>query len=276
MMKSLLRPDPAELAAEWLKLVAAEREQAERLREWQETDYYRPMVQHFVVDPRRTDDPLLDALLTYTRSDATWLDVGAGGGRYALPLALHSRHVIAVEPSQAMRAALAEGAQAAGIDNIEIKAERWPEEAGDYQVDFSLMAHVGYDLLDIGGFLDALERSTRERCFAILIERAPSSTFEDLWLQIHGEPRIILPGMREFLQLLLARGAFPDVRIIPRHFRTMTDDDVRENARRRLWLSAGSPKDRRLQALLDGALPAGPDAFQQPSQVALISWPISS
>ena len=38
---------------------------------------------------------LLDILLSLARPGETWLDIGAGAGRYALPLALHVREVIA-------------------------------------------------------------------------------------------------------------------------------------------------------------------------------------
>src|SRR5690348_9922500 len=49
------------------------------------------------------DDPLFLRLRAIVRPDDTVLDVGAGAGRYALPLAGLARRVVAVEPSPAMR-----------------------------------------------------------------------------------------------------------------------------------------------------------------------------
>lgn len=270
--RSPLNPDPDELAAAWRAVVEAEYEQVERLREWHEADYYAPVAHHFVADPRRTDDPLLERLKSVSRPDATWLDIGAGGGRYALALALVSKRVIAIEPSEGMRDVLRAGMDEHGIDNVEIHDLRWPEGAEGIEADFSLAAHVGYDIRDINGFLDAMERSTRERCFAMMMDRAPSGGYVRLWEQVHGEHRYQLPGMRELVMLLLARGATPEITLGERVFREMDEEDIRSNARRRLWVSEGSEKDRALQALLDESFARGIADFQLPSVVTLISW----
>jgi SAM-dependent methyltransferase len=269
---SPLRPDPAVLGAEWKSIVEAEYAQTERLREWQEPDYYRPVAGHFVDDPRRPGDALLNELRSYCSPDVTWLDVGAGGGRNALPLALLSKHVTAIEPSGAMREALAASASEQGIDNVEIVDRRWPAGSEQIEVDFSLMAHVGYDIREINSFIDGLERATRRRCFASLMDRAPSSGFEGLWRQVHGDERIFLPAMREFTHLLLARGATPEIRIYPRDVEPFTPEQIRQVARRRLWLTEGSAKDQLLQRILDDELATAPDSLQQPHIVSLISW----
>jgi SAM-dependent methyltransferase len=269
---SPLNPDPDALAVAWREQVEAEFEQVERLREWHNTDYYAPIAHHFADDPRRTDDLLLERLKAISRPDATWLDIGAGGGRFALPLALASKRVIAIEPSEGMREVLRAGMTEHGIDNIDIRDLRWPEGADTVEADFSLAAHVGYDIRDIGGFIDAMERATRELCCAMMMDRAPSGGYVRLWEEVHGEHRYQLPGMREFVQLLLARGATPEIRLGRRQTHSMDEDDVRAGARRRLWLQEGSEKDRTLQALLDRLLADGSDDFQLPRVVALVTW----
>ena len=79
------------------------------------------------------------------RAGDTWLDVGAGGRRYALPLARAVARVIAVEPSRAMRAVLEASAREHAVRNLEIVASRWllvkPRWA-----DVALIPHVGYDI----------------------------------------------------------------------------------------------------------------------------------
>ena len=83
-----LRPEAGALLASWARRVRANAEQVDRFGELRHEDHYAPVATRFRADPRRTDDPSLDALLSLARPDETWLDIGAGGGRYALPLAL--------------------------------------------------------------------------------------------------------------------------------------------------------------------------------------------
>ncbi len=136
-----------ELEATWGDRVRANRVQAERLRETESGDLYAPVTNLFVADPRRTGEPALDALLGMAVADETWLDIGAGAGRYALPLALRVREVIAVEPSAGMRRALRTGMDEHGMGNVRVVPGTWPDaldELGDLPaVDVSLIAHVG-------------------------------------------------------------------------------------------------------------------------------------
>ena len=272
MSVSLLRPDPAEMGQEWRRIVEEEYEQVESIREWQDEDHYQPIAHHFTADPRRDDDEILNRLKAFSDPETTWLDIGAGGGRNALPLALASKLVIAVDPSGGMRDVLAGQAEQHGIANIDIRDYRWPEGSDDVSADISLNAHVGYDIRDINGFIDGLERATNRLCISLMMDQAPSGGFVRLWEKVHGFKRQQLPAMREFVHLLLARGATPAIELFPRSFRPWQEDDLRESARRRLWLVEGSEKHRRLQQILNEELAAGIDDYQQPTVIALISW----
>ena len=115
------------LEAAWAERVRENRDQAERFRETESPDFYAPVSSLFVADPRRTDEPALAALLATATDDQVWLDIGSGAGRYALPLALVVREVIAVEPSAGMRGALRTGMGEHGISNVRVVAGAWPE-----------------------------------------------------------------------------------------------------------------------------------------------------
>ena len=83
------RPRPGRgVEASWAARVRANREQVDRIREVPDgTDFYAPVTSLFRADPTRTDDPVLDGCSSSSGPGDTWLDVGAGAGRFALPLA---------------------------------------------------------------------------------------------------------------------------------------------------------------------------------------------
>ena len=104
------------LADAWARRVRDNAAQVERIRETPDgRDFYATVSRTFVADPARGDDPVLETLLAHARPGETWLDIGAGAGRYALPLARHVREVVAVDPSASMLEALRAGMAAHGI-----------------------------------------------------------------------------------------------------------------------------------------------------------------
>ena len=275
----------AELA--WADRVRRNREQVDRFREQRNgPDFYASVSSIFRDDPDRTGDPVLDALRRHARPEDTWLDIGAGAGRYALPLARSVRMVIAIDPSRSMLGALREAMTGHSIANIEVLDGRWPaiREAGDetlareLPVDGSLIAHVGYDVEAIGPFVDAMERATRRECVAILMERSPASMAEPFWPPLHGERRIALPALPAFVDFLAARGRAPQVEMVESSRRTWASrEDVEPYVRRQTWVAPGSEKDRRMQALLDEWLVTNPDgsvelSVGEPLRVGLVTW----
>ena len=128
---------PADLAraieASWGARVRANREQVDRIREVPDgQDFYAPVRSLFRADPTRTDDPLLAALLALVRPGDTWLDVGAGAGRFALPLARaldpSGGSVVALDVSPSMLEALEEIAEDYAIENVRTVESRWPPD----------------------------------------------------------------------------------------------------------------------------------------------------
>jgi precorrin-6B methylase 2 len=258
--------------------VRADREQVERCREVADpADFYEPLAHRFSQDPRRSDDEVLAALLAIAREDDTWLDVGAGGGRYALPLALRTRRVIALEPSAAMREVLRSGMTGHGIGAIDVIDGRWPlDRDAAPTADVVLMAHVGYDIEDFDAFLNASERAARRSCVAIMSEGAMTTTAALLWRPIHGEDRVALPALPELLVFLLARGQLPRVVLAQRDASVFeTRDDLLAMARRQLWLRPGSEKDQRLQELVSGRATQREGGWAldwRPTRVGIVSW----
>ena len=245
----------ARLEAAWADRVRDNRDQAERLRESTTGDHYAPISSLFVADPRRTDEPTLEMLRAMAAPDESWLDIGAGAGRYALPLALRVREVTAVEPSAGMRRALRAGIDEHGLTNVRVIAGTWPEAlellAPLPAADVALIAHVGYDIEEIGPFLAGMEAATRDRCVAVLTDRSPASVADPFWPLVHGEERVALPALSDFLELLHARGCETEVvRVerLPRSFDSV--DALTAFLRRQLFITEGGEKDLHFRAIL--------------------------
>jgi hypothetical protein len=275
-MADALRPEPAEALDAWRRRVNANREQAERLREGTPPrDFYAAVASDFRADPRRTHEPALDALRALVQPGETWVDVGAGGGRCALPLALLAKRVIAVEPSEGMRNVLQTGMTEHGISNVEIVPSRFPMQGAPVG-DVALMSHIGYDIEEIGPFLDAVEASARRLCVAVLVSPSPPYLAEPFWPPIHGEPRIALPGLSEFLVLLLARRRLFELRLCTRDPLTHAEPDGPLRwLYQQLFITPDTEKGRRLAALAREAVTSRDGRWAlswAPVPLGIVTW----
>src|SRR5437868_13409163 len=108
-MTDALRPTAEAALGAWAARVRANREQVEQFREASPSDFYAPVAGMFRADPRRTDEPALNFLRSLLEPNDVVLDIGAGGGRYALPVALVALEVIALDPSPGMLEVLRQG-----------------------------------------------------------------------------------------------------------------------------------------------------------------------
>jgi SAM-dependent methyltransferase len=249
------------------------------------TDFYAPVTSLFRADPTRTDDPVLDALIDLTRSGDRWLDVGAGAGRFALPLARaldpSGGSVVALDPSRSMLEGLNEIAEDYAIENVRVVEARWPSAdpggAGAYDADVALIAHVGYDVEEIGPFLTALEDAAGRLCVAVLMERVPASAADPFWPPVHGEERVALPALPEVIEILEARDRRPSVRRIQVDARTFDSRDALAGfVRRQLWIDPAGPKEARFQAALDDLVVDDGHGWtikgRGPSDVGIATW----
>jgi CTP:molybdopterin cytidylyltransferase MocA/SAM-dependent methyltransferase len=270
------------LAARWAQRVRANRQQVDRVREVPDgVDFYAPVSRFFRDDPNRTGDEVLETIARYVRGDDVVLDVGAGAGRYALPLARRVREVAALDPSTAMLEALASDAASHGVVNVRPVSGRWPLSDRDWAAasiapDVSLVAHLGYDVEWIAPFIDALEARTARRCVFVLLDRTPSSAASPFWPIVHGEERVELPALPELLDLLRARGTMPDVSTLDREARAYpTFDDLRASIERQLWVRPGGERHERfLRELEVRAVQAdgGWAVASQPAHVGVVAW----
>lgn len=251
MAGEAIRPTESMAAAAWAEMVDGDAEQVARVREPEPAgDFYGGIAPRFRPGARPSLE--LPFLLDIAQAEDTWLDIGAGGGRFALPLSEHVERVIAVEPSESMRRVLGEAIRESGRTNVEVRDLTWPTPEWTYEVDVSFAAHSIYDIREIIPFLDAMERNSRRACLAILADQPRGAHLARLFEAVHGEPFSPLPGLREFIALLSARGRRFDVSTVAGEPSGVTSlDEAATMARRLLWLAPDSAKDRRSRALIE-------------------------
>ncbi|KAA0240930.1 hypothetical protein EDM76_01120 [bacterium] len=272
-MAGSLMPPAATSYQAWANRVRAHGEAPVRAGlERNRKETWASAVDAFTADPRRDDEPALDALLRLVQPGETWLDIGAGAGRYALPLALAGASVVAIEPSTAMAGALRAGAAKHGVEGLRVIEREWPM-AGPPAAGVALIAHVGYGTESIGPFLDAMEAAARRLCVALMLARAPSSAADAYWLPVHGVERPSLPALPEFLRVLLARGKLFDLRLLPRFEQARRDPaaDLRF-LRRHLRVEAGTPADERLQREYETRVARGESLHPSDVPLGIVTW----
>jgi SAM-dependent methyltransferase len=142
----------------------------------------------------------------------TVLDVGAGCGALALPLARRVRRVTAVEPAPAMAKALRESAGAGGLANVDVVEAPW----GGMPIaphDLVLCAHVGELLHRDSAFLR--EVSSVARRWVVLVRDAGRERdkffFSELYPILLGRPYTSGCDYEETVDGLLSLGTSPTV-----------------------------------------------------------------
>ena len=144
------------------------------------------------------------------------------------------------------------------------------------RADVALIVNVGYDIADIGPFLDAMEQASTQLCIAVLAARRPTWGADSLWPEIHGEARAPLPALPELLALQLARRRVFELRMVESQSQGYESFDAAlQFARIQTWVEPGSPKDARLQTELQARLSerVGHWAFDwAPSLAGIVTW----
>jgi SAM-dependent methyltransferase len=191
-------------AAHWKRLVSERERQAGGPRSDSYWDRRAPL---FASSLAGQEDVLSPVLEPYLNPSRTLIDVGAGTGRYAVPLAARLDWVTAVEPSQGMRELIPP------VDNMTVIASAW-EDAEVATADLVLCCHVLYGIAEPVPFIEKLEASARERVFLCLRDAEPRLPSELLWEELTGRPRARQPRFQDAYNLLRQMGVAPDVAVL--------------------------------------------------------------
>ena len=269
-----------EAGRRWAEMVRLEHEQADRVRSTApDGDFWKGLAHRFSAATREDarKDETVAALLPRLRASDTVLDVGAGAGRIALPLAERCRFVTAVEPSLAMRERLEAQVGEWGLRNVRLVESTW-EEADVEPADVVVCAHVLYTVMDIEPFIRKLTSHARREVAVVLFEEPAMHAFFPLWKAVHGEDRLKLPCLPELRAVLDEMGIGFQVHALPQWPPRPVEgvEQAMPESMARLFIAPGTPQAERLRHALGEALTPVEGGYTlrwaKPHRPHLITW----
>jgi SAM-dependent methyltransferase len=236
------------------RMVREEMFQAERVRTTADVpaDFWQALAKNFRAPFDPATDPTPIGLAALIGPGDRVIDVGAGGGRIAIPLSRRCRELVAVEPSPSMRAVLDDEIARHHVRNIRVVAATW-EEAGVEPAELTFAAHVTYGIQAIAPFLRKLDAAALRHAALVTMTDPPQSPLAPFWRYVHGEDRLRLPCRDELLAVLRELGADPEVTplgpapVLP----LGPPPEALDFLRFRLVVGPGTPADTRLHRALE-------------------------
>ena len=218
---------------------------------------------------RQRFDGFLRVVEPYLGPRKTLIDVGAGAGRHAVPLAERVEWVTAVEPSEGMRA------QIPHVDNMTVIASTW-QDAEVAPADLVICCHVLYGIDEPIPFITKLQASARERVF-IMLRQGPLPHPATRLRRSLAVPDLPVPQFSDLFMLLTQMGIAPDVTFIRypvvNHYADMNEaltdcrmlmGDDWDEARARTLIDEMSTKDGD-ELVIDGGIALSGIAHWQPA-----------
>jgi len=240
--------------AHWRRLVEDREAQASKFAD---PHFWDKRARNFAVATSGRKDGFLELLEPWLAPDRTLIDVGAGAGRYAAPLADRLDWVTAVEPSQGMRDLIPHR------DNMTVIASDWVH-AEAAPADLVICCHVLYGVVDGPGFIEKLEAAARRRVFIQLRHGQMLNPSDHLWELMKDTPRARQPEFGDLWNLLEQMGIHADVAVLRyQSFQSWADEadfveeyrpqlaDAWDGAKARRWM------DENLVREADGRLVYG-------------------
>jgi len=130
-------------------------------------------------------DALLGFVLNELDGNETAIDVGAGDGRWTIPLAQKIKSVTAIEPNSRMRDMLKENLDNTGVRNVKILSQTWEDTSPSIH-DIVVCAHGMYASADLAAFVHKMDGAARKRCYMAIRLPPADGILSELSLKIYG------------------------------------------------------------------------------------------
>ncbi|MDP2796959.1 MAG: class I SAM-dependent methyltransferase [Methanoregula sp.] len=168
------------------------------------------------------------------------LDIGAGPGTLAIPLAPRVKEITAIEPGEGMAEILSERMKKDGVTNITIIRKRWEDIipasdlSGQYDV---VVASLSLTMEDIRLALKKMDAVSRGSVYLFWFVDMPfwERMYADLWEPLHGLPYYSGPKADCLFGVLYQMGIYANVEMLPlkKEYRFATIDEMTAFFRRR-------------------------------------------
>ncbi|MCS7060499.1 MAG: class I SAM-dependent methyltransferase [Anaerolineae bacterium] len=158
----------------------------------------------------------IEDVLSFCDAGTRLLDIGAGPGTLAVPLAAHLRHITAVEPADGMVEVLREQCIERGIDTIAIVHKSWDDVDPDLdlQPPYNLtVASYSIGMFDLRASIQKMMAVTSD---VILLywhigDQPVDREARELWPLLHGKQHYPIPKSDILFQVLCQMGIYPHV-----------------------------------------------------------------
>jgi SAM-dependent methyltransferase len=192
------------------------------------------------------------------------LDVGAGPGALAIPIARRVGHVTAVEPSKGMWSVLEENVEEERIGNIDVVRKRWEDVtvAEDLSPPYDIVfASYSLDVPDIRDAVRKLEEASSRYVYIYWFagETSWDAMSRELWPLLHGSSFVPSPKCDILYNVLYSMGIYPNIEVFPfRHVNRFADlAEAVDHFASRSFAETDQQKEKLRQCLSTYARPDG-------------------
>ncbi len=238
----------------------------------------RERAQEYDAASKRRNVGRPDALFEFVKRDLrpedTVIDIGAGTGRWTVPLAEVTHQVTAVEPAAAMAEVLGKNAAAAGVSGkIAVVPATW--EAAEVEVhDVVTCFHAAYMSADLAAFVRKMEAHARRTCYLGLRHFPADGIIQELSTRIYGT-RHDSPNFIVGYNALYQMGIYANV-LLEEFQRVWTDQSLEAafaRAKRHLFLEDAT-RDELVRSTLERRLVFRDGVYEWPDSMttALVWW----
>jgi SAM-dependent methyltransferase len=233
------KPLTSSAAARWRELLQR-RAIPPEIRAAAPNDPSRHDPARFVPAATPEDTPSRRAALGLLGPDGgTVLDVGCGAGAAGLALVPQVSHLTGVDSAEDMLRAFEQACERRGLAHRSVHGP-WPQAAAQAGVaDVVVSHHVGYNTLDLGPFVTALDAAARRGLVVELHAVHPGAWLDPLWVQFHGLRRPPPATADDLLAVFAEVGIHPEVQRWIRPAQPRSPEAELDFSLRRLCLPVG-------------------------------------